>query len=74
MEYNRSRTEKVKDIIEDYIKFWKDPYEDDDGLIDKLDSECMLEKMREEESRGGLGPLSSSGKGQWFQLWSGTFW
>ena len=25
-------------------------------------------KMREEESRGGLGPLSSSGKGQWFQI------
>ena len=33
MEYHRSRTEKVKDIIEDYIKFWKDPYENDDGLI-----------------------------------------
>ena len=33
MEYNRSRTEKVEDVIEDYIKFWKDPYEDDDGLI-----------------------------------------
>ena len=33
MEYNRSRTEKVKDIIEDYIKFWEDPYENDDGLI-----------------------------------------
>ena len=25
-------------------------------------------KMREEESRGGLEPLSSSGKGQWFQI------
>ena len=45
----------------------------EDGF-DKLDSECMLEKMRKEESRGGLGPLSSSGKGQWFQLWSETFW
>ena len=33
MEYNRSRIERVKDIIEDYIKFWKDPYENDDGLI-----------------------------------------
>ena len=33
MEYSRSRIERVKDIIEDYIKFWKGLYENDDGLI-----------------------------------------
>ena len=33
MEYSRSRIERVKGIIEDYIKFWKGPYENDDGLI-----------------------------------------
>ena len=33
MEYNRSRTERLEDVIEDYIKFWKDLYEDDGGLI-----------------------------------------
>ena len=33
MEYSRSRIERVKGIIEDYIEFWKGPYENDDGLI-----------------------------------------
>ena len=33
MMYNRSRTERLEDVIEDYIKFWKDPCEDDGGLI-----------------------------------------
>ena len=33
MMYNRSRTERLEDVIEGYIKFWKDPYEDDGGLI-----------------------------------------
>ena len=31
--YGRSRTEKVKEEIEDYIKFREDQYEDDDDLI-----------------------------------------
>ena len=33
MKYSRSRTEKVEDVIEDYLKFRKDQYEDDDELI-----------------------------------------
>ena len=33
MKYNKSRTEKVEDVIEDYIEFWRDPYEDDVELI-----------------------------------------
>ena len=48
--------------------FWKDPYEDDDGLMLAMKESGQREKTREEESRGGLRPLSSSGKGQWFQL------
>ena len=30
MKYGRSRTEKVEDVIEDYLKFREDQYEDDD--------------------------------------------
>ena len=33
IKYGRSRTEKVKDVIEDYLKFRGDQYEDDDELI-----------------------------------------
>ena len=33
VEYGRSRTEKVEDVIEDYLKFREDQYEDDDELI-----------------------------------------
>ena len=33
MKYGRSRTEKVEDVIEDYLKFREDQYEDDDELI-----------------------------------------
>ena len=30
MKYGRSRTEKVEEVIEDYLKFREDQYEDDD--------------------------------------------
>ena len=30
---SQSRTEKVEDVIEDYLKFREDQYEDDDELI-----------------------------------------
>ena len=33
VKYGRSRTEKVKDVIEDYLKFREEQYEDDDELI-----------------------------------------
>ena len=33
MKYGRSRTEKVEDVIEDYLKFREDQDEDDDELI-----------------------------------------
>ena len=33
VKYGRSRTEKVEDDIEDYLKFREDQYEDDDELI-----------------------------------------
>ena len=33
MKYGISRTEKVEDVIEDYLKFREDQYEDDDELI-----------------------------------------
>ena len=33
VKYGRSRTEKVEDVIEDYLKFREDQYEDDDELI-----------------------------------------
>ena len=33
MKYGRSRTEKVEDVIQDYLKFREDQYEDDDELI-----------------------------------------
>ena len=33
IKYGRSRTEKVEDVIEDYLKFREDQYEDDDELI-----------------------------------------
>ena len=32
IKYGRSRTEKVEDVIEDYLKFREDQYEDDDEL------------------------------------------
>ena len=33
VKYGRSRTEKVEDVIEDYLKFKEEHYEDDDELI-----------------------------------------
>ena len=33
VKYGQSRTEKVEDVIEDYLKFREDQYEDDDELI-----------------------------------------
>ena len=33
MKYGISRTEKVEDVIEDYLKLREDQYEDDDELI-----------------------------------------
>ena len=33
IKYGRSRTEKVEDVIEDYLKFREDQYEDEDELI-----------------------------------------
>ena len=33
VKYGQSRTEKEEDVIEDYLKFRKDQYEDDDELI-----------------------------------------
>ena len=33
VKYGRSRTEKVEDFIEEYLKFREDQYEDDDELI-----------------------------------------
>ena len=33
VKYGRSRTEKVEEAIEDYLKFREDQYEDDDELI-----------------------------------------
>ena len=33
VKYGRSRAEKVEDVIEDYLKFREDQYEDDDELI-----------------------------------------
>ena len=33
VKYGWSRTEKVEDVIEDYLKFREDQYEDDDELI-----------------------------------------
>ena len=33
VKYGWSRTEKVEDVIEDYLKFREDLYEDDDELI-----------------------------------------
>ena len=33
VKYGWSRTEKVEDVIEDYLKFREDHYEDDDELI-----------------------------------------
>ena len=33
VKYSQSRTEKVEDVIDDYLKFREDQYEDDDELI-----------------------------------------
>ena len=33
VKYGQSRTEKVEDVIEDYLKFREDQYEDDNELI-----------------------------------------
>ena len=64
MMYNRSRTEKLENVIEDYIRsvcrqWWTDfSYE---GVKDKLDGvgDRFDVKLREEESGDGLRPLSS---------------
>ena len=60
IKFGRSRTEKVEDVIEDYLMFCEDQYEDDDELILAMkdlrqrrivldmnfDAVWMLEKMR----------------------------
>ena len=63
MMYNRSRTERLEDVIEDYIssvcrRWWTDfSYA---GVKDKLDGvgDRFDVKIREEESGDGLRPLS----------------
>ena len=64
MMYNRSRTEKLENVIEGYIRsvcrrWWTDfSYE---GVRDKLDGvgDKFDERLREEENGDGLRPLSS---------------
>ena len=64
MMYNRSRTEKLENVIEGYIRsvcrrWWTDfSYE---GVRDKLDGvgDKFNERLREEENGDGLRPLSS---------------
>ena len=63
MMYNRSRTEKLENVIEGYIRsvcrrWWTDfSYE---GVRDKLDGvgDKFDERLREEENGDGLRPLS----------------
>ena len=64
MMYSRSRTEKLENVIEGYIRsvcrrWWTDfSYE---GVGDKLDGvgDKFDERLREEENGDGLRPLSS---------------
>ena len=64
MMYSRSRTEKLENVIEGYIRsvcrrWWTDfSYE---GVRDKLDGvgDKFDERLREEENGDGLRPLSS---------------
>ena len=64
MMYDRSRTEKLENVIEGYIRsvcrrWWTDfSYE---GVRDKLDGvgDKFDERLREEENGDGLRPLSS---------------
>ena len=46
--YGWSRTEKVEDVIEDYLKFREDQYEDDDELI------LALKKLRQRRIELGM--------------------
>ncbi len=52
MKYGRSRTEKEEEAIEDYFKFRKEQYEDDDELIlamKELRQRCVELKMTFDE-------------------------
>lgn len=54
--YRRSRTDKVKEAIEDLLKFREDQYEDDDELIlamRELRQKCVKLKMTFEEFHSG---------------------